>query len=168
MINYYGPVPTVRRFSYHDVIADEQRIPSEAFKNAIVFVGLTLQSRTGPSQREAFTTPFDAGMFGTEIHATAASNILKQDWISRLSPQGDGVLVVALALISTVMVASLAGLPGILIPLGFLTVCGFAELSLFKSGTFAPIITPVLLGFLAGLVVRLILAPSGVFGNRRW
>jgi serine/threonine protein kinase len=168
MINYYGPVPTVRRFSYHDVIADEQRIPKEAFKNAIVFVGLTLQSRTGPSQREAFTTPFDAGMFGTEIHATAASNILKQDWISRLSPQGDGVLVVALALISTVMVASLAGLPGILIPLGFLTVCGFAELSLFKSGTFAPIITPVLLGFLAGLVVRLILAPSGVFGNRRW
>ena len=68
MINYYGPVPTVRRFSYHDVISDERRIPKEAF----------------------------------------------------------------------------------------------------KVGTFVPLVTPVLLGFLAGLVVRLILAPTGVFGNRRW
>jgi CHASE2 domain-containing sensor protein len=168
MINYYGPVPTVRRFSYHDVIADERRIPNEAFKNAIVFVGLTLQSRTGPSQREAFTTPFDSGMFGTEIHATAASNILKQDWISRLAPHSDGLLIITLALISTVMVASLAGLPGILVPIGFLSVCFLAELALFKTGTFAPIITPVMLGFLSGLVVRLILAPTGVFGNRRW
>jgi CHASE2 domain-containing sensor protein len=168
MINYYGPVPTVRRFSYHDVISDERRIPKEAFKDAIVFVGLTLQSRTGPSQREAFTTPFDAGMFGTEIHATAASNIIKHDWISRLSSQWDGLLIIALAVTSTVMVASLAGLPGILVPFGFLIGCCFTELALFKVGTFVPLVTPVLLGFLAGLVVRLILAPTGVFGNRRW
>ncbi len=168
MINYYGPVPTVRRFSYHDVISDERRIPKEAFKDAIVFVGLTLQSRTGPSQREAFTTPFDAGMFGTEIHATAASNIIKHDWISRLSSQWDGLLIIALAVTSTVMVASLAGLPGILVPFGFLMACSFTELALFKVGTFVPLVAPVLLGFLAGLVVRLILAPTGVFGNRRW
>jgi serine/threonine protein kinase len=168
LINYYGPAPTVRRFSYHDVIAPEQRIPPEAFKDKIVFVGLTLQSRTGPSQREAFTTPYDSGMFGTEIHATAASNILKKDWIRRLPPATDWLVVAALALVATLLVASFSGLAGIVVPIGFLAIMGSIQAYLFGAGTFIPVFTPILLGFLAGLIVRVVIAPGGGFGQKRW
>lgn len=168
LINYYGPTPTVRRFSYHDVIAPEQRIPPEAFKDKIVFVGLTLQSRTGPSQREAFTTPYDAGLFGTEIHATATSNLLKRDWIRRLSVASDAIIIVVLALIATFLVASFSGFLGIVAPAAFLFLVGAAQFYLFTSGTFIPAVTPILLGFLAGLIVRVLIAPGGGLGQRRW
>lgn len=168
LINYYGPTPTIRRFSYHDVIAPEQRIPPEAFKDKIVFVGLTLQSRTGPSQREAFTTPYDAGMFGTEIHATAASNILTKDWIHRLPQVGDWIIVAALALFGTLIVTTFNGWAGILAPLGFLAIAGGFQFYLFTTGTFVPFLTPVLLGFLAGLIVRVLIAPGSGLGQRRW
>lgn len=168
LINYYGPAPTIRRFSYHDVIAPEQRIPSEAFKDKIVFVGLTLQSRTGPSQREAFTTPYDAGMFGTEIHATAASNIINKDWIRRLPVMSDWLVVAALALIATLLVASCSGLAGIAVPLAFLAIMAICQFYLFTAGTFIPAITPILLGFLAGLIIRVLIAPGGSFGQKRW
>lgn len=168
LINFYGPVPTVPRFSYHDVIANEQRIPLEAFKDKIVFVGLTLQSRTGPSQREAFTTPYDEGMFGTEIHATAASNLLKNDWIRRLSVTQDCVLAFSLAAVAACMVATIGGLAGVVLPGVFLLGSGLYQLSLFYSGIYIPALTPILLGFLAGLIVRLVIAPSSGVGQRRW
>jgi CHASE2 domain-containing sensor protein len=158
----------VRRFSYHDVIAPEQRIPPEAFKDKIVFVGLTLQSRTGPSQREAFTTPYDAGLFGTEIHATATSNLLKRDWIRRLSVASDAIIIGVLALIATFLVASFSGFLGIVAPAAFLFLVGAAQFYLFTSGTFIPAVTPILLGFLAGLIVRVLIAPGGGLGQRRW
>lgn len=168
LINYYGPAPTVRRFSYHDVIADEHRIPAEAFKGATVFVGLALKGRTGPSQREAFTTPYDAGMFGTEIHATAASNIMKGDWITRLPIMSDWLVVAAVALIATLFVALFAGLVGLLLPVGLLVLAGSSQLFLFVAGTFVPVIAPVVLGVFAGLVIRLVVAPGSGFGLRRW
>jgi len=168
LINYYGPAPTVRRFSYHDVIADEQRIPAEAFKNSTVFVGLALKGRTGPSQREAFTTPYDAGMFGTEIHATAASNIMQGNWISRLPVVSDWLVVAAVALLATLLVALFAGLTGVILPLALLLAAGGCQLFLFIAGTFVPVIAPVVLGVIAGLIIRLVVAPGSGFGLRRW
>ena len=167
-INYYGPAPTVRRFSYHDVIADERRIPAEAFKGATVFVGLALKGRTGPSQREAFTTPYDAGMFGTEIHATAASNIMQGDWITRLPVLSDWLVVVSVALCATFLVALFAGLAGALFPLGLLLIATSCQLFLFLAGTFVPVIAPVILGVAAGILIRLVVAPGSGFGLRRW
>jgi serine/threonine protein kinase len=168
LINYYGPAPTVRKFSYHDVIADEQRIPSEAFRDKIVFVGLTLQSRTGPSQREAFTSPYDGQLFGTEIHATATSNLLKGDWIKRLPIQSDGLLVTCFAVISILLVTLFSGLAGVLVPCGFIALTLGAQLYLFNLGMFIPAITPILLGFLGGLILRVLIAPGIGFGQRRW
>jgi CHASE2 domain-containing sensor protein len=168
LINFYGPVPTVPRFSYHDVVADEARIPPEAFKDKIVFVGLTLQSRAGPSQREAFTTPYDQGMFGTEIHATAASNLIKRDWIRRLSVTGDSLVTLALAGLATVLVASCGGITGVIAPLGLLCATGLCQLYLFSLGTYVPALAPIVLGFLSGLIVRLLIAPSVGLSQRRW
>jgi CHASE2 domain-containing sensor protein len=168
LINFYGPVPTVPRFSYHDVIADERRIPPEAFKDKIVFVGLTLQSRTGPSQREAFTTPYNEGMFGTEIHATAASNLIKQDWIRRLSQAQDCVVAFILAVLAACMVAAIGGFTGLLVPFVFVTGAGLCQLYLFSSGIYVPVLAPIILGFLAGLIMRLLIAPSAGLGQRRW
>jgi CHASE2 domain-containing sensor protein len=168
LINFYGPAPTVPRFSYHDVISDEDRIPTEAFKDKIVFVGLTLQSRTGPSQRESFKTPYDEGMFGTEIHATAASNLLNKDWIRRLSPTGDALIIISLAAFATFLVASFGGVAGILAPLSLVGAAGLCQLFLFSVGTYVPVLAPILLGFLAGLVIRLLIAPSFGLGQRRW
>lgn len=168
LINYYGPAPAVRKFSYHDVIANEQRIPPEAFKDKIVFVGLTLQSRTGPSQREAFISPYDAQVFGTEIHATATSNLLKGDWIKRLPLTSDGLVVACFAVISILLVTLFSGLAGVFVPCGFLAVTIGVQLYLFKLGMFIPAITPIVLGFLGGLILRVLIAPGVGFGQRRW
>ncbi len=168
LINFYGPVPTVPRFSYHDVIANEQRIPLEAFKDKIVFVGLTLQSRTGPSQREAFTTPYDEGMFGTEIHATAASNLIQKDWIRRLSQTQDSLVVFALAAIAACLVATIGGIAGVLIPGVFLIASGLCQLYLFSLGLYIPLLAPIVLGLMAGLIVRLLIAPATGLSQRRW
>lgn len=92
------------------VVADKHRLPAGTFTGKIVFVGLSLRSRTGPSQREAFVTPFDQGTFGTEIHATATSNLLKQDWIREVSPVMNLFICGALAAFVAFVVLALSGL----------------------------------------------------------
>jgi CHASE2 domain-containing sensor protein len=168
LINYYGPASSIKRFSYYDVISDEKRIPPETFKDKIVFVGLNLQSRTGPSQREAFTTPYDTNVFGTEIHATATSNLIKGDWISRPRPVVDwivwGVLVVATVLITS----CLNGLAALFL-LSCVTIGSLsAEYGLFIAGWYVPVVSALLIGIFAGLLLRLGLSQTISTKARRW
>ncbi|MFO0416416.1 MAG: protein kinase domain-containing protein [Pseudomonadota bacterium] len=168
LINHYGPASTIRRFSYYDVISDEQRIPSETFKDKIVFVGLNLQSRTGPSQREAFTTPYDTNVFGTELHATATSNMLKGDWIARPSPYIDWLVWGALVMATVLVTSCLNGL-GALFILSCITLSSLAiEYWLFLSGLYVPIVSALGIGIFIGLLLRVGLSQTVTTRARRW
>ena len=87
LINYYGSArENARIVSYWEMF--EKMAPQEEvlYKDAIVFVGLLLRSDTGVAQKDSYLSPFGGDMiFGVEVHATIAGNLLRQDWITRPS-----------------------------------------------------------------------------------
>lgn len=85
LINFHGPAGRgLRVFSYYQVLEKEVPFPAALIKDKIVFVGLMLNTEVGPAQKDSFLTPFGR-MFGVEIHATAAANIIRGDWLRRPS-----------------------------------------------------------------------------------
>ncbi len=160
LLNFYGPSRTIPTVPYYMAISDESPLPAEVFKDKIVFVGLNLRSRTSPSQQEAFITPFDSMTFGTEIHATAASNLLSRDWIKRvpLSQEVGAQATMAAALCLLLLVAS----GGMLI--AYVTGCVIGALAIqylaFLLGVFIPVVTPLVFGAFCGLLFRILLSHS--------
>ena len=76
MINYCGPAATFKYYSVCDVI--DGKIPSDAFRNKIVFVGATA-SGLG----DYIATPFSSQTPGVEKHATVTENILHEKFLIR-------------------------------------------------------------------------------------
>jgi adenylate cyclase len=168
LINYYGPAATIKRFSYYDVISDEARIPAEVFRDKIVFVGLNLQSRTGPSQREAFDSPFNSSIFGTEIHATATSNYLMKDWITRPSTSAQHAVSFGVALLCAVLISAMGGL-GAVVTFGLLLSATLLfQYWLFLFGMYVSLVAPLLLGCGAGFLIRTAMSPNKKLRLRRW
>lgn len=147
LINYYGPAGTIPFAHYYQVIDKEHPIPDEALKNKTVFVGLVLQTDVGPSQKDVFFTPFGR-VFGTEIHATAALNLIYKDWIRRAGSGIELALLTLITLLACTGIFSLRPLWGTCITLGLFIIW-------FSSGYFA--LTNNL--FLPGLTLTCIVAP---------
>jgi len=105
MINYCGPPSTFKYYSVCDVI--DGKIPSDAFKDKIVFVGATA-SGLG----DYIATPFSSQTPGVEKHATVTENILHEKFLIR----GRGEVfqdLLAIICISLVMGIFLPLLPAI-------------------------------------------------------
>jgi serine/threonine protein kinase len=168
LINYYGPASPIRRFSYHDVISDETRIPAEAFKGKRVLVGLNLQSRAGPSQREAFASPFDTSVFGTEIHATATSNILNRDWIRRTSSTLEMFVCLGLVSVLLAVLSLLGGRAAIVASAAITAAALLVQYVCFATGVFVPLLVPVVFGVLGGFILRIWLHQNSTIRKRRW
>jgi serine/threonine protein kinase len=160
LINYYGPSRTIPTVPYYMVLSDENPLPVDVFKDKIVFVGLNLRSRTGPSQREAFVTPYDSMTFGTEVHATATSNLLSKDWIGRLTPLSE-VSIQALMAASFALLLLVASGYMLVVYLtgGVLGVLAIQYLA-FLLGLFIPVVTPIAFGVFCGLLFRILLGNS--------
>lgn len=73
-LNYYGPAGTFRTVSAADVI--KKRLPPDALKGAIAFVGAT---EIGIF--DIRPTPFDPTQPGVELHATVAANALERRFL---------------------------------------------------------------------------------------
>jgi CHASE2 domain-containing sensor protein len=143
------------------------RFPADLFRGKIVFVGLGLRSSTGPSQRDAFLTPFDAATFGTELHATIASNLLAQEWLQQ--PARWVVMLLQLGVAASVgwLLFSLSGPPALLVFSAALALFGVCELGLFYAGWFVPCATGLVWGIFSGLLIRVIVAQSSTRRARR-
>jgi adenylate cyclase len=68
-VNYYGPGGTIKTISAVDII--KKRLPSDALKGKLAFVGFT-----EIGIYDVRPAPFDPVLPGVEIHATAAANTL--------------------------------------------------------------------------------------------
>lgn len=158
LMNFYGASHTIPTISYYMAVADDKPLPKGMFTDKIVFVGLNLKSRTGPSQREAFVTPFDQGTFGTEIQATATSNILSQDWISRLSPRSEVVVAGVVATLFALLLMSSSGVTLIGYLVGSLILVFTAQYLMFLLKLAVPIVEPVWFGIFCGLLFRIMLS----------
>lgn len=110
LVRYRGEKRTFRYLSAADVMRG--RIPAEAVRDKIVFVGTNALGT-----REVVATPLDTLFAGVEVQATVADNLLQQDFISRSAATRVGevaaVLVVGAAVAflfaSTGIVAGLLG-----------------------------------------------------------
>jgi adenylate cyclase len=76
LVRYRGEKRTFPYVSAADVMSGQSS--SETFANKIVFVGTTALGT-----REVVATPFDTLFAGVEVHATAADNLLQQDFLAR-------------------------------------------------------------------------------------
>jgi CHASE2 domain-containing sensor protein len=148
------------------VLSEDHPLPKDIFKDKVVFVGLNLKSRTGPSQREAFMTPYDANTFGTELHATATSNLLKRDWLRRLSPRRELLLMGGVAAVFTFLFLALSGLSLLAgLPIFIAGVMG-VQYWFFFSGLVLPLVTPIGCGMFFGLLARIMLG-NPLYGSFR-
>lgn len=139
LINYFGPARTLRTLSYYQVLQTERPIAPELIRDKIVFIGLALRTDTGPAQKDIYDTSYGGlKIFGTEIHATAAANLLSGDWIRRLSSGAEvtGEVLCAVALAAVLMSIS-PSIGGIVL---LVTVVGWLLLSYigFRCGYFIP------------------------------
>lgn len=84
LINYYGPAGTVPTYSLYQLLEEQVPFPREKIENKVVYIGLVLRTGLGASQKDSFLTPF-GDIFGVEIHATQAANLIEKNWINRPS-----------------------------------------------------------------------------------
>lgn len=85
-INYYGEPFTIPSLPMHKLLADDSAW-SGLFSNKVIFVGWTDRSINGltPDKRDSFMTPVSStSMYGVEIQATIAANLLDRTWLHRL------------------------------------------------------------------------------------
>lgn len=85
LIHYYGPKDTIHTYSYQQVLQSDDNFRRQNFKDRVVFIGLNMRTEVGPAQKDSFATPFynQPNMFGVEIHATVAANLMRNEWINR-------------------------------------------------------------------------------------
>lgn len=120
-IRYYGPPGTLKKVSYSDIVQDTSLSLAPYFKDKLVFVGAQLMSVAGIARKDSFNTPVSAQMmFGVEIHATSAANILRQEWIRRAEPDVERGLLNGVAFLLMMGISLLTPLKGVM-----LAICSF-------------------------------------------
>ena len=99
-LRYYGPTRTLTSCPYEDAL-DPARLPDTYFRDRIVFVGASTLTKFSGDRKDSYATPFsllvaDSQEFiaGVEIQATATLNLLRGDWLTRLSQRVEGWIVI--------------------------------------------------------------------------
>ena len=143
-IRYYGPGRTLSIFSYWELLSADAGLSKEIFKDSVVFVGLLMRSDTGGSQKDSYVSPYGTPrVFGLEVHATIAANLINGSWIKRPPPIVERLLGALLAVgatflslsVSPVVFGSLVG--------GLIVLWSVAAFIAIQSGFFlagAPIV----------------------------
>ncbi len=100
-INYYGPRDTISSVGIAQVL-EPGALPPGYFTNKIVLIGGRSSVGFLGTSRDEFSTPFAriSRRFspGTEVHATILLNLLHSEWLSRLAPKYEFILVIAFGL----------------------------------------------------------------------
>jgi adenylate cyclase len=105
-LHYYGPPGVIPSYSYYAAL-DAASVPDSAFSNKVVFVGSRLLTRSAGERKDEFPQPF--GIFqarrlrpfmpGVEIQATEFLNLVRGDWLTRLSLRTEGWVILALSFV---------------------------------------------------------------------
>ena len=93
-VNYYGPPATIPNVSYHRALSEGGAI-TNLFRNKVVFVGARLLTKFSGERKDEYRTPYSFWvprqpfMPGVEIQATMFLNLLRADWLNRVSPPAE-------------------------------------------------------------------------------
>ncbi len=88
LINYYGPPYSLPDIPVYKLLQTPQEVSDEWFRDRVVFLGVVDTRKDNPVGRDdAFQTPMSATpMYGVEIHATIAQNLIDGSWIKTMPP----------------------------------------------------------------------------------
>jgi adenylate cyclase len=88
-LNYFGPSGTLTTVSFHQALY-EHGVPPDFFRNKIVFIGTNFAIGGPGVRRDQFANPYSRwGLLfypGLEVHATEFLNLVRGNWLRRLSP----------------------------------------------------------------------------------
>ena len=119
-LNYYGPPGTLPGISYFLALMPDGP-PPEFFKDKIVFIGAQMSADFSGKGKDEFLTPYaywGKGFApGVEIHATAALNLLRHDWLNRLPPMLELAIVFLFAVLAGYSLIRIQPLPAALVTL---------------------------------------------------
>jgi len=146
-VNFTGPPKVYPRYSFTDVV--NGRIPAEALRGKVLFVGAT-----AAGIYDLRVTPFNQNTPGVEVHATIADNIIsgrfiRQSGMTALVDMAFIVLMGALAYFLTTRLNLYGAIPATTLLLaGYIWYANY----MFGSGYWINIIYPTLAAILALLV----------------
>jgi adenylate cyclase len=148
LLRYRGKKRTFPYISAGDVLGG--RVPAAQLRDKIVFVGTTALGT-----REVVATPLDTLFAGVEVQATAADNLLQQDFIGRsqLGTALEGLIVLVLGIAVAWLVARIGILAGVIGSAGTVAVVWYLALWLLSSaGVFVSPLAPTI-GAIAAVAV---------------
>jgi adenylate cyclase len=103
--NYYGPDKTLPFLSLYQALDVDPTVPDGFFSNKVVFVGQRVFTRSFSDRKDEYPTPFpnlaneDKFMPGVEIQATAFLNLLRGDWLNRLSRRAEQMVIIFMGIL---------------------------------------------------------------------
>jgi adenylate cyclase len=137
--NYYGPDKVIPFVSLYQAIDVTPTVPDGFFKGKVVFVGQRVFTRSFSDRKDEYPTPFpnleqqDKFMPGVEVQATAFLNLLRGDWLNRLSTNGEKTAIIILGLILGAGLAMLRPLTASLAAIGGVIALALAEYFIFTK-----------------------------------
>ena len=138
-IHFYGPPKTLHTIPYYQVLESTPAALLDLFKGRTVFVGSQLQSEVGVPVKDSFVTPASSyPMSGVEIQATTGANVLRQDWIKRLQPKIEHVLLNTTAFLLCLAISLLTPARAGLFLLVTIVIWGGVSYLAFRLGFFIP------------------------------
>ena len=138
-INYYGPSGSITVVPYHQALNESAEAAERHFRGKLVFVGQLLALATGVESKDTFITSYSrVPTAGVEIHATAAANILRGDWIRRLAPEHENAVLSMLSFLITLLIISVRPGAGMLIAAALEVLWAAASYYAFLNGRFVP------------------------------
>lgn len=105
-MNYYGPAFHLPHCSYYQAL-DRRLIDDSFFRDRVVFVGASTLTKFSGERKDAFVTPFSRWVqdpkqlfiSGVEIQAVASLNLLRGDWLVKVSPAVEMAVIVIVGLL---------------------------------------------------------------------
>ncbi len=102
-VNYYGPRDTFPSINFAQAL-DPAGLPPGYFKDKIVLIGGRSTVGSLALGRDEFATPYSTSSHqfspGLEIHATILLNLLRGEWLTRMSENWESILVVVTGLLA--------------------------------------------------------------------
>jgi adenylate cyclase len=124
--NYYGPDKVLPFLSLYQALEVDPVVPDGFFSNKVVFVGQRVFTRSFSDRKDEYPTPFpnlaneNKFMPGVEVQATAFLNLLRGDWLNRLSVRTEQIAIILMGIlfgvglaVSRPLAASLWAIAGI-------------------------------------------------------
>ena len=107
-INYYGPKNTFASINFAQAL-DPQGVPPGFFKDKIVMIGGRSAVSYLAAGRDEFGTPYSRGTHqftaGLEVHATILLNLLRGEWLTRISESQESIIIILAGLVAGLMAA---------------------------------------------------------------